>query len=123
MLDSLDNFADIKASQVRVVSVPQYEGLSILEMDKQVFQHNPQVYEYFPDTVEIKKTPKQWICNVAACVLGDTYEKWVEAQIKARNAKVTKEKDLMIKMDPEMAKVFRESTAVSSKCHLEIRIS
>ena len=104
--DSFGCFADIKAKKIRHVAVPHYEGLAIKDMDEQVFQQNPAVYEYFPDKVEIAKTPKQWICNVAASVLGDTYEDWVKGQIEARNAKVTKEKDLMIAMDPDIAAAF-----------------
>ena len=52
-------------------------------------------------------------------VLGDVYTDWVKAQVEARNAKVTKEKDLMISMDPEVAAAFERSTAVSRKCPME----
>ena len=69
--------------------------------------------------MEIHKTPKQWIVNVAASVLGNVYTDWVKSQVEARNAKVTKEKDLMISMDPEVAAAFERSTAVSRKCPRE----
>ena len=36
-------------------------------------------------------------------------------QIDIRHEKVADKKDLMIQMDPDIAKVFRESTAISSK--------
>ena len=65
--------------------------------------------------LEIPKTPKQWICNIIASVLGEVFNKWVKKQIENRHSKVAVQKDLMIQMDPEIAKIFRDSTAVSSK--------
>ena len=44
--------------------------------------------------------------NVAASVLKNIFTDWVKAQVEARNAKVTKEKDMMIAMDPEVAAAF-----------------
>ena len=70
--------ADVKASNVRTVIVPQYEGLTIKEMDEEIFQSNSVIYSYLPDQVEIHKTPKQWIVNVAASVLEDTFTDWVK---------------------------------------------
>ena len=70
--------ADVKASKVRTVIVPQYEGLTIKEMDEEIFQSNSVIYSYLPDQVEIHKTPKQWIVNVAASVLEDTFTDWVK---------------------------------------------
>ena len=69
---------DVKASSVRTVILPQYEGLTIKEMDEEIFQSNSVIYSYLPDQVEIHKTPKQWIVNVAASVLEDTFTDWVK---------------------------------------------
>lgn len=69
---------DVKASSVRTVIVPQYEGLTIKEMDNEIFQRHSVIYSYLPDQVEIHKTPKQWIVNVAASVLEDTFTDWVK---------------------------------------------
>jgi hypothetical protein len=40
---------------------------------------------------------------------------WVKEQINRRNAKVTKEKDMLIGVDPAIAMAFSNSTSVSSK--------
>ena len=95
--------------------MPHYEGLSLAHMSKELLMHHSDIYNYMPDQVEIHKTPKQWIVNVCATVLGDVFVNWVKAQIEARNAKVTKEKDMMIAMDPDVAAAFQLSTAVSRK--------
>ena len=47
-------------------------------MDEEIFQRNNEIYSYLPDEVEIHKTPKQWIVNVAASVLEDTFTDWVK---------------------------------------------
>lgn len=114
----VDRSPDIKAKQVRTIVIPSYEGLTLKDMDEHIFRHNQGIFEYFPDEVEIQKTPKHWICNVAATVLGDTYIDWVKSQIENRNQKVTKDKDLNIAMDPDIAAAFQASTAVSRKCLL-----
>lgn len=76
-----------------------------------------QVFDYYPEPkLELPKTPKQWICNIAASVIGEHFNKWVRRQVELRHQKVSVQKDLMIKMDPEIAKIFKQSTAVSSKC-------
>ena len=79
-------------------------------------QGHPQVFNYLPEPkIELPKTPKGWVCNIIASVLGETFNKWVRKQVEARHQRVSVQKDLMIKMDPEIAKVFRQSNAVSSK--------
>ena len=76
----------------------------------------PEVYEYLPEpSIELPKTPKQWVCNTCATVLGDDFTDWVQLQVKARHERVLEQKDLAIVMDPKMAAIFNASTAVSSK--------
>ena len=53
--------------------------------------------------------------NVTYTIAGDAFATWVKANIEERNAKVTKEKDLMINMDEDVAAAFNASTHVSCK--------
>ena len=78
--------------------------------------NHPHVFQYLPDPkLELPKTPKAWTCNIIASVLGEVFNKWVKGQVDARHSKVADQKDIMIQMDPDIAKIFHESTAVSSK--------
>ena len=61
---------------------------------------------------------KQWISNVCSTLLQGLFSGWVRNQIEERNAGVTKKKNLMISMDPEVAAAFRASTKVSRKYYL-----
>ena len=85
-------------------------------------ENHPEVYEYLPEpSLELPKTPKAWVANVCATVLGEEFSQWVRRQVEVRHGKVSVQKNLLIQMDPEMAEIFRNSTAVSSKC-INIRL-
>ncbi len=60
--------------------------------------------------------PKQWLINVVYSGIGEDFSIFVKRQIEARNSKVTKEKNLMVNMDPEIMAAFQASTHVSRKC-------
>ena len=101
----------------------RYDGLAVKNFIEWADIWHPVIFEYLPHRkLELPKTPKQWVANVLATVLKDSFKKWVDEQVEKRHARVAKERDLMINMDPVMAKVFKESTAVSSKYHSELRI-
>ena len=58
---------------------------------------------YLPEPREFKKVPKQWIANVCATILGDTFTNWVSKQVEERNKKIVKDRGLGIQMDPRLA--------------------
>ena len=66
-----------------------------------------------PCEKEIIKLPKQYLTNVIYTIVGQDFANWVRAKIEERNAKVQKDKDLMIAVDPAIAAAFQNSTAVS----------
>ena len=71
---------------------------------------------YMPDQLcEIKKLPRGWIINVGASVVGKPFLDWIKQKISERNAKQEREKNLLIKMDPQLAAAFNNSTHHSSK--------
>ena len=79
-------------------------------------KNHPEVYVYLPDPeLELPKVPKEWFGNVCASVLEGKFASWVKQQIDQRHKKVASNGDLMIEMDQEMAEVFKNSTAISSK--------
>ncbi len=46
------------------------------------------------------------MANVIYYVCGEEFDQWIAKTIEARNNKITEERDLLIEMDPEVAKVF-----------------
>ena len=55
------------------------------------------------------------MANVIYTLVGRPFEAWVNSKVEERNRKVKEEKNLMIEMDPEIARIFRDSTAVPGK--------
>ena len=95
--------------------MPQYEGLStndILDWAKDY----PEVQHALPsEPREVDKLLRQYVINVVYTLTGDRFRLWVESVMQARDAKITSERSLGIEMDPDILRVFRNSTAVSSK--------
>ncbi len=110
---------DIPMSSVVHVQVPCYENLSMKCIFAFFQEHmSTEIFKFLPDDKELLKVPKQWVCNVGATVIGKPFTDWVASRIAERNAQVTKEKGLMIEMDPAVAQAFHSSTAVSRKYFL-----
>ena len=82
-------------------------------------KQNPDVKQRFPDKdIETIKFGKPYICDVIYTIVGDTFKQWVSAEIDKRNEEVATKGNLNIAVDPEIAKAFHNSTAVSSKFSL-----
>ena len=62
---------------------------------------------------ESLRVKKAFIVNVAAYTIGDRFKDWVRMKTHERHARVTKEKNLTMDMDPEVYKAFRNSKQVS----------
>ena len=48
-------------------------------------------------------------------MIGDPLDQWVREKIDARNEDLAESKNLMISLDPEIAKVFNSSNFISCK--------
>ena len=99
---------------MKTLHVPQYKNLSVEKILEFVID-KPYVFMYFPDEIDMPKVPKQWLVNVLAAVLGESFKDWVVQQVKERNTLMCEKKEVMIAMDPEMAAKFEASTHVSRK--------
>ena len=104
----------IKSDQAKHINVPQFEGLSIKDMQAFATAY-PQLARYFPIEKEMEKLPRQYIANVIYTIVGNPFAKWVESQMRKRNDKIKAEQDMMIDMDPEIAEIFKASQSVSGK--------
>ena len=87
----------VKNSHVQTLWGPQYENLTLKHISQFCNQY-PEVLEYLPDAPDIPKTPKQWIVNVVAAVVGKPFRDWVDAQVEERNALMADKKDVMISL-------------------------
>ena len=108
----------IKSKDIKHLNVPLFEGLStndILEWAKDY----PEVGRALPsEPREIDKLLRQYIINVVYTLVGDPFRQWVETVMQARDAKIIEQRSLGIELDPDILRVFRNSTSVSSKNQL-----
>ena len=88
--------------QIQHFHVPQYKSLSI-EKILEFIVNQPDIADFLPDDIDLAKTPKQWIVNVCAAVVGEPFKQWVGAQVEDRNEAMAEKRDMMIAMDPVMA--------------------
>ena len=106
----------VLAKNLKHLTVPYYEGLAVKDiLEKIGMRENFRLY--MPIVKEVFRLPRQFIINVAFSIIGDPFKEWVTEEVKMRNAKVTKEKDMLIAMDPTVYQAYQNSTAISCKFH------
>ena len=104
----------IKCDKVKVIDVPQFEGLTI----KDIFefaQNSPGVERALPPGKEIGKLSRCYLANVVYTIMGQPFQAWVNGQVNQRNQRVALEGNNVISMDPEIAQIFQQSTSISGK--------
>ena len=70
---------------------------------------------YLPEDRDMHKVPRQWLINVTYTIIGEPFSKWVKKEIVDRNEALAKKQNLLIEMDPEIARAFHSSHNISSK--------
>jgi len=108
----------IKCDAVKVIQLPHYEGLNIDEIVyfAKGYQNGVAMRALPEDKKELAKLPRAYISNVVYTEVGKPFQDWANKRIKERNEKIVQDKDMTINMDPEVAAIFRSSTAVSGEC-------
>lgn len=111
----------VQLEQLRPINVPYYKGLTI-EAILQWGSQFPQVVDALPVPKECLKLERSFICNLIHTIVGPPFAKWVDDKVNERNQRVAIEGNQIINMDPIMAKIFKESTQVSTtngnSCHM-----
>ena len=60
------------------------------------------------------KFPRSYIGCVIYTIADAEFKLWVDERVKARNKKIAEQNQLLIELDPELAQIFAESTAIST---------
>ena len=106
----------IKETEAKHINVPYYEGLTIEKILEAGIQY-PMVKRYLPDDRDVGRLPRQWIVNLIYTLVGEDFKRWIGEKIRNRNDKLATKHDLLLDMDPAIARAFQASTMVSSKYH------
>ena len=105
----------IKNSNLRVIHIPQYEGLTVETLHAEA-KKNPNVMRALPEVEkEVLKLPRAYIGNVMVTFLGNSFERWVEQRVRERNAKLKDDRKLELELDEDIAAIFHASTSIGGK--------
>ena len=96
----------VSCTAVRHLQVPQYENLAMQKILDFLAQYEEMHHHMPAETHEIAKLPRGWVVNVGATVVGQPFVDWVSKRIAARNSEMAKDRNLLIKMDPQLAAAF-----------------
>ena len=104
----------ISCDDVKVIAIPQFEGLAIQDIFN-FAQNDMEVERALPPSKEIQKLSRAYLGNVVYTIIGQNFQDWVGAQVSRRNQRVAVEGNNMIQMDPRIAAIFHQSSAISGK--------
>ena len=79
-------------------------------------KRHKEVFAALPvEQAEIENLHRSYVANVIYTIVGDDFTDWVDRKLKQRTKKITEEREMNIKMDPEIYKIFKASTSISGK--------
>ena len=111
----------IKETAVKEITVPFFEGLTI-ETFLKYASDKPAVMRALP-ALERERIalPRSYIAKVIYTIAGEPFKNWVDRIVNRRHEERRLDSST-IKMDPEIAAIFNQSTATSGKSNSDIHI-
>lgn len=104
----------IQEKDLKQINVPYFEGLKI-ESFLEFAADKPEVMRALPMLErERLALPRGYIANVIFTLVGQPFKKWVDRIVTKRHEE-RRQVQSTIKMDPEIAAIFNQSTATSGK--------
>ena len=94
--------------------MPFYDNLTVELISANALKF-PEIEPYWPHERDLPRISRGWLCNMIHTVVGARFNIWVAETIKERNEKLSVDRNMDLKLDPEVAKIFSTSTSVSSK--------
>ena len=96
---------DVKWSEVIVINVPQYEGLTINNLIK-FSETEFDIHKFLPEYDYHKDPNRSWLCNIINTIILEKFNKFIDKKIKERNKKLITSQNLTVKVKEEFIKIF-----------------
>ena len=110
------NRTKILSKDIKHITVPCFDTLSIAKMLEWAKKY-PEVANALPeDPNEIEHFHRNFIANVIYTLVGENFRLWVDKKMRERTKRMAEDRDMNIKMDPEIYKIFKASSSISGKC-------
>ena len=104
----------IKLHKVKVIQVPQYEGLFVKDILK-FAKTKVDIDEYLPEFEYNKEPNRQWLWNLVNSLVSDDFQNYIDEKVKLRRQNVIKQQNLRMTINPEFVNIFKSSNAISSE--------
>ena len=122
MSEQVVDFAEFRANREQttsdreVVRISEEVGAAAVTLVRQFAEKYPEVFQVLPrENSEIMQLHRQYVANVIYTIAGDDFTDWLNRKLKQRNKKIAEERNLNIKMDPEIYRHFKASESISGK--------
>jgi hypothetical protein len=106
----------VKATNIKVLSVPNYEGLTIDDFLKKAKNYHI-MNSYLPEERDIHRLPRSFIINVLYTMIGEDIKLYVSRIIEERNKAVVDHQRMALELDDDIRRAFEMSTSISRKLH------
>lgn len=63
----------------------------------------PQVLSYLPGDKDLGRLPRNFCVNLLYSIVGEEITRWVSGIVEERNAKVAKDRKMLLELDSEVA--------------------
>ena len=103
---SLIYYIAVRNDQVKVITVPFYENLTVEIITNEALKY-PELEPYWPHERDLPRVSRSWLCNTIYSVVGPRFQGWVTESVKDRNEKLSVDRNMDLKLDPEVANLFR----------------
>jgi hypothetical protein len=100
--------------EVSYLYAPMYESITMAKILAEASKY-PDVMSVLPDEPDWPRMQRQWLINVCFTRLEGLFAKWIDERVEERNRCRATENNLMLTLDPEIAKAFARSTHVSTR--------
>ena len=104
----------IKLNKVRVIQVPQYEGLYVKDIIK-FAKTKIRIKEYLPEFEYHKDPNRQWLCNLINFLIPEDFQDFIDNKVKLRRQSIIKQQNLKMTINPDFVNIFKSSNAISSE--------
>ena len=96
----------IKLNKVRVIQVPQYEGLYVKDIIK-FAKTKIRIEEYLPEFEYHKDPNRQWLCNLINSLIPEDFQDFIDNKVKLRRQSIIKQQNLKMIINPDFVNIFK----------------
>ena len=96
----------IRCEDVRVIKVPQYEGLTV-EAIKEFAENKIDIESYLPSYDYSKEPNREWLCNIVNSLIHEEFLIYINKKIEEKKNYIIQNQNLKITAKEEFINIFK----------------